>query len=63
MYKLEIHATIYDAEVIAILKSLEYVSTLKTSTIINLFMDSLSTLQALANPHNNQPVIQLIKHN
>lgn len=62
MYKLEKHATIYDAEMIAILKSLEYISTFKNSTTFNLFTDSLSTLQALANPHNNHPIIQLIKN-
>lgn len=63
MFKMEMHATIYDAEMTAILKSLEYITTLNASTTVNLFTDSLSTLQALANPHNNHPVIQNIKTN
>lgn len=60
-YRLPPHATIYDAELEAIQKALDFLQTLKEPSKIILITDSLSSLQAIANPNNTNRQVYNIK--
>ncbi|XP_040062787.1 uncharacterized protein LOC115322806 [Ixodes scapularis] len=60
-YRLPKHSTIFDAEAIAILKALDYILATRDGLHCNIYTDSLSVLQALANPNNAIPLINEIK--
>ncbi|XP_040068031.1 uncharacterized protein LOC120841246 [Ixodes scapularis] len=61
-YRLPKHSTIFDAEAIAIFKALDYILATRDGLHCNIYTDSLSVLQALANPNNAIPLINEIKH-
>lgn len=62
-YKLPDYSTIFDAELIAIKTALEYIENLHQSQneTITLISDSLSSLQAIANPYNTNELVHQIK--
>lgn len=60
-YKLPGYASNFDAEVLAIQKAVEYIVCDREYNSYQLYTDSLSTLNALKNPCNSNPMIVKIK--
>lgn len=59
--KLPKYSNNFEAEGVAILKAIEYIQTLTEVQCIQILTDSLSSLMALANPDNQNELINLIK--
>lgn len=62
-YCLPKHATIFDAEVVALIRGVEYLILTREERDCDIFTDSLSALQALANVSTVEPLICNLKHN
>lgn len=60
-FKLPQYATISDTELVAILKSLSKAITIPDKTSFSLYSDSLSSLTAIENPDNANPLVFKIK--
>lgn len=60
-YTLPSYSTVFDAEAVAILRGLEYLKAVNGGRDCNIYTDSLSVLQALANPVNVNPIICKLK--
>lgn len=60
-YTLPSYSTVFDAEAVAILRSLEYLNAVNGWRDCNIFTGGLSVLQALANPVNVNPIICKLK--
>lgn len=59
--KLPKYSTIYDAELIAILEATKFANSFKEKTSFTINSDSLSSLQALSNPHNKNQLVYQVK--
>lgn len=57
------HATIFDAEVLALMMGIEHLLTADERRDCDVFTDSLSTLQALSNSMNTNPKFFKLKQN
>lgn len=60
--KLPNYATIFDAEMIAIQEAIKETLSFPDNTTFALFSDSLSSLKALANPYNQNPIVHETKN-
>lgn len=60
-YKLTSHSTIFDAEILAILEGVKHFHNLPSASTISIFSDSLSSLQAIHNPLNKNPIVHAVK--
>lgn len=59
--KLPDYANIYEAELIAILEALKRILLYNDNTTFAIYSDSLSSLKAIENPYNNNPIVHKIK--
>lgn len=55
------HATIFDAEVLALMRGIEHLIRTEEKRACDVFTDSLSALQALSNAMNTNPLIHKLK--
>ncbi|XP_055951697.1 uncharacterized protein LOC129987789 [Argiope bruennichi] len=51
------HCTVYQAELIGLKLALEFCLTLTTTRVVNIYSDSRSSLQSLADPSNTHPLV------